>query len=66
MKRHKPFGPDVIRLAYELNATAGPPDNEIIDLLEHIHARHPALTFRNFLGACVLAHALAMRTEGSA
>lgn len=63
--RHLRFGPPVIEIAYFLVDTKMAPA-DTVPFLEEVDRRWPGLSFRDFLGACVLAEALAMRTEGDA
>jgi hypothetical protein len=64
--RHRPFGPPAIAVAKFLVAEGLPPSDSIIAALHEIHRRHPALSFRDFMGAAVLAQALSLDPEGSA
>jgi hypothetical protein len=63
--RHRTFGPHVITLAYFLRESEVPP-GEVVHFFEEVDRRWLDLSFRDFLGAAVLAEALAMKTEGSA
>ena len=61
---HRAFGPQVIEIACFLAPEIGHVDT--VSLFEEVDRRWPELSFRDFLGAAVLAEALAMKTEGSA
>jgi hypothetical protein len=60
------FGPHVIALAHFLADTDEVPANEGVRFFEEVDRRWPGLSFRDFVGAAVLAEAMAMKTEGSA
>jgi hypothetical protein len=64
--RHRPFGPEAVKVAYHLRHAGLTPGNDVIALLEQINRHHPSLTFRDFWGATVLAQALALAPQGSA
>jgi hypothetical protein len=59
------FGPDVRALARFLATSLVEPADSL-GLLQEIDRRWPGLSFRDFMGARVLAAALVMPTEGSA
>jgi hypothetical protein len=58
------FGPDVQALARFIATTAAPADS--VALLVEINRRWPGLSFRDFMGARVLAAAWGMETWGRA
>jgi hypothetical protein len=64
-ERRCSFGPHVIRLASFLRDSKVPPD-DVVGFLHEVDRRWPGLSFRDFLGACVLAEALAMQPRGRA
>ena len=63
---HRRFGPHVIAIARFLADTDDVPAREVVRFFEEVDRRWPGLSFRDFLGAAVLAEALAMKTEGNA
>jgi hypothetical protein len=63
--RYGPYGPTVIEIAHFL-ADAPYATEQHITVLHEVDRRWPGLTFRDFLGAAVLAEALAMRPQGEA
>ena len=64
-ERRRVYGPHVIKLARFLQETATPP-GDVVNLLVEIDRRWPGLSFNDFVGAAVLADALAMQTEDNA
>jgi hypothetical protein len=62
---HHRFGSHVIALAHFLADTEVAPTDTVAFLIE-VNRRWPGLSFRDFMGAAVLAEALAMKTEGNA
>jgi hypothetical protein len=58
------FGPSVPAVARFLASTIEPADS--VAFLVEINQRWPGLSFRDYLGACVLAAALVMKVEGNA
>jgi hypothetical protein len=66
-QRHQTFGPQAIAVGHFLTAEAGLiPDDDVLAALAEIRKRWPALSFRDFWGAAVLAQALALKPRGSA
>ena len=61
---HKVFGPQVIEIAKFLVPLISSADT--ISLFTEVDRRWPDLSFRDFLGAAVLAEALALETRGQA
>jgi hypothetical protein len=61
---HSNFGPHVPALARFMATTAATADS--VALLVEIDRRWPGLSFRDFMGAAVLAEAFVMKTEGTA
>jgi hypothetical protein len=59
IERRRTFGPHVIKLAYFIRDTEMAPA-DTVEFLTEVDRRWPGLSFRDFLGACVLAEALAM------
>jgi hypothetical protein len=55
------FGPHVIAIARFLANTEVAPEDTVAFLIE-VNRRWPGLSFRDFMGAAVLAEALAMKT----
>jgi hypothetical protein len=63
--RYGPYGPTVIEIAHFLADAPYATENHI-DVLYEVDRRWPGLSFRDFLGAAVLAEALAMEPKGRA
>jgi hypothetical protein len=62
--RHYTFGPEVIAVAKFLAPLISRSDT--IALFQEVDRRWPELSFRDFLGAAVLAEALALEPRGRA
>jgi hypothetical protein len=61
---HRNFGPHVPVLARFMASTIEPADT--LSFFTEIDRRWPGLSFRDFLGARLLAAAIVMETEGNA
>jgi hypothetical protein len=61
---HYKFGPQVIEIAKFLTPLISCCDT--VSLFQEVDRRWPSLSFRDFLGAAVLAEALALEPEGRA
>jgi hypothetical protein len=61
---HKPFGPQVIEIAKFLVPLI--PCGDAVSVFQEVDRRWPELSFRDFLGAAVLAEALALESRGRA
>jgi hypothetical protein len=62
--RHYKFGPQVLEIARflaPLNSTS-----DTVSLFQEVDRRWPQLSFRDFLGAAVLAEAIALEPRGRA
>jgi hypothetical protein len=64
-RRHYVFGPHVIALAHFLRDARFATMDTVPFLIEVRH-RWPGLSFDEFVGACILAEALAMQPRGHA
>jgi hypothetical protein len=61
---NEPFGPRVIEIARFLAPEIE--HRDAVSLFEEVDRRWPDLSFHDFVGAAVLAEAMAMKPEGTA
>jgi hypothetical protein len=60
---HHRFGPHVVKLAQFLAAEFG---GDLVEVIVEVDRRYPGLSFHDFMGATVLAEAIALKPQGRA